>query len=96
MHPVPAPDQNLAIRKISWVGGENRGRQPQGFSGPEQRPVTDTLARGVGAKGRSKRHLFNQISGIMIMSAAVAGAFLGYTWLGCFGAVVGLIIAAAS
>lgn len=71
----------------------NRGRQPQGFSGPEQRPVTDTLARGVGAKGRSKRHLFNQISGIMIMSAAVAGAFLGYTWLGCFGAVVGLIIA---
>lgn len=70
-----------------------RGRRPQGFSGPEQRPVTDMLARGVGAQGRGKRQFFNQLSGIMVLSAAVAGAFLGYTWLGCFGAVIGLVVA---
>lgn len=54
------------------------------------------LARGVGARGKDKRQLFNQFSGIMVVSAAVAGAFLGYSWFGFLGAVLGLIFAAAA
>ena len=60
---------------------------------PEQRPVTDILTRGVGAQGRGKRQFFNRISVIMVLSAAVAGGLLGYTWFDCFGAVLGLVVA---
>ena len=43
----------------------------------------------------AKRRFFNQISGIMVLSAAVAGALFGYSLLGLVGGIIGLIAAAA-
>ncbi len=46
--------------------------------------------------GGEKRRFLNQISGIMVLSAVVARAFLGYTVLGLVDAVIGFVVVAGS
>lgn len=78
------------------MGRSRRGKQsrrPQGFSGHAHRPVTDMLLRGVGAHGSNKRHFLNELSGNMVIGAAITGAVGGYIWFGILGAVFGLIVA---
>lgn len=73
-------------------GGKNK--RHRGFSGPGQRQAWEPILRGAGIGGREKRSFFNTVSGIMVLSAGVAGACFGYSLLGFFGAVVGFIVAA--
>ena len=67
--------------------GRGRGRSRRGFGAGGS-----SLAQGVGASGGEKRQFLNQISGIMVLSAGVAGAFVGYSVLGLVGAVVGFLV----
>jgi hypothetical protein len=66
--------------------GRGRGRSQRGFGAGG-----DAVARGTGAAGGEKRRLLNQISGIMVLSAGVAGAFFGFVMLGVAGAVIGFV-----
>src|SRR5438067_1535886 len=70
------------------------GKRNQGFSGPGQRHAWGLMARDAGIRGREKRDFFNQASGIMVLSAGVAGAIFGYSLLGWIGGIVGLMAAA--
>ena len=67
--------------------GRRGGRQGFGFGG-------HSLAEGAGARGREKRGMLNQMSGIMVLSAGVAGAFFGYSVFGLVGAAIGFIACA--
>jgi hypothetical protein len=71
-----------------------RSNRTQGFSGPGQRQAWNVVTQSIGMKGREKRQFFNQISGVMVMSAAVVGALVGYSTLGWIGAILGLVVAA--
>jgi hypothetical protein len=71
-----------------------RSKRAQGFSGSGQRQAWNLVTRGTGVRGREKRQFFNQISGIMVLSAAIAGAIFGYSLLGWLGAILGLVVAA--
>jgi hypothetical protein len=80
------------------VGRSRRGRRrhrQQGFSGFGQKQAWRPLLRGMGLRGRGKRQFFNSMSGIMVFSAGVTGAFFGFSVLGWSGAVVGFLVAAA-
>jgi hypothetical protein len=72
-----------------------RSNRNKGFSGPGQRHAWGLITRGAGIRGREKRRFFNQISGIMVLSAAVAGAVFGYSLFGWLGGITGLLVAAA-
>ena len=72
-----------------------RGKRAQGFSRPGQGQAWGLITRGAGIKGGEKRRFFNQLSGIMVLSAAVAGALFGYSLLGWLGGIIGLIVGAA-
>jgi hypothetical protein len=80
------------------MGRSRRGKknkQQQGFSGPVQRHVWGSMLPDAGLEGRNKRRFFNTLSRIMILSAGVAGAFLGMSVLGWTGALIGFLVAAA-
>ena len=79
----------MGRRRQRW-----RGKRQQGFSGPVQRKGWDPITRNAGMRGREKRQFFNQISHIMVLSAAVVGALLGFSFLGWVGAIIGLVVAA--
>jgi hypothetical protein len=71
-----------------------RSKRAQGFNGPGQRHAWNLVTRGAGLRGREKRQFFNQISGIMALSATIAGAIFGYSLMGWLGAILGLVVAA--
>jgi hypothetical protein len=73
---------------------QRRWKKNPGFSSPNQRLAWDVITRGTGARGRDKRDFFNQVSGIIVLSAAVAGAFFGYAALGGVGLILGPVISA--
>ena len=52
------------------------------------------LAEGTRARGREKRGFLNSVSGIMVISAGVAGAFFGYGIMGALGALIGGVLCA--
>lgn len=70
-----------------------RGRRQKGFSEPGHRQAWDYMLRGSGVQGREKRRFFNTISGGMVLSAGLVGAFFGYSLLGLLGILIGFLVA---
>ena len=68
-----------------YTGGHG---PPGGFTAPGMKPFYDVFMPGL--RGAEKREFFNGVSRWIVASFAVGGGAIGYSWLGLFGALLGL------
>ncbi len=64
------------------------GPDPRGFTGPGYNQLYSWMMPGLARA--EKREFFNEVSGAVVLAAALIGAGLGYICLGWIGAAMGL------
>lgn len=68
--------------------GRRSHRSRHGFGTPPLRPFTNMM----GVRGGAKREFLNQLAIVMAVGVGLLGAFVGGSWLGFWGAVVGFLV----
>jgi hypothetical protein len=90
--PYPHRRRRPGRRPPHRFPGRSPGPPPRGFTGPGFKQFYDAL---LPMKGRERKAFFNQVSGGLVLGFGLAGALLGFSWLGLPGAVFGLGIGVA-